>query len=135
MFEQSDEGKIAQRFLDNAFTNRGYPPHLIIELANIIQQAKAKTWVDVKVKPLPTGEDKRTTIGKVIRPETGSIDANNFMVGQRVLLGQGCRQEIGKVVRPETRSISFGVWVYSPTKGYASDYALSSVRPLPDGQL
>lgn len=58
-----------------------------------------------------------------------------YMIGQRVILiGLGGVKEIGTVVRSET-GLTRGVWVYSPTKGYASDYALTSVKPLPNGQL
>lgn len=54
-----------------------------------------------------------------------------FFIGQRVLVGN----EIGTVVKSETGRTHFGVWVFLPSRGYASDYALTSVRPLPDGQL
>ena len=56
------------------------------------------------------------------------------MIGQRVILGQGAMKEIGSVVNSET-GITRGVWVYSPIKGYASDYAFTNIRPLPDRQL
>lgn len=60
----------------------------------------------------------------------------DYRIGQRVLLAvRGGRTEIAKVVPSETGSYPFDVWVYSPSKGYASCYAYSSVRPLPDGQL
>ena len=55
-----------------------------------------------------------------------------YMIGQRVILNN---DEIGTVVKSETGRTSFGVWVFSPSNGYASDYALTSVKPLPDGQL
>ena len=59
----------------------------------------------------------------------------NFMIGQRVILTQGGGiKEIGTVVPSET-GITQGVWVMSPTKGYASDYATENVKPLPNGQL
>ena len=58
-----------------------------------------------------------------------------FMVGQRVILtGRGGAQEIGLVVTSET-GITHGVWVYSPTLGYASDYAIDNIQPLPNNQL
>ena len=58
------------------------------------------------------------------------------MIGQRVILtGQGGGDEIGTVVKSETGNTTFGVWVFSPSKNYASDYALTSVKPLPNGQL
>ena len=60
---------------------------------------------------------------------------NKFMIGQRVILTQrGGVQEIGTVVPSET-GVTHGVWVMSPTRGYASDYAEGNVRPLPNGQL
>lgn len=59
----------------------------------------------------------------------------DFMVGQRVILtGQGGVEEIGTVVKSEN-GYNNGVWVFSPTKNYASDYSLGSVKPLPNGQL
>lgn len=58
-----------------------------------------------------------------------------FMIGQRVILtGKGGVKEIGVVVPSET-GVTHGVWVLSPTRGYASDYAESSIEPLPEGQL
>ena len=59
-----------------------------------------------------------------------------FMIGQRVILTlQGGEKEIGKVVISETGNTTFGVWVFSPTRNYASDYAIHNVDPLPNGQL
>jgi hypothetical protein len=55
-----------------------------------------------------------------------------FMVGQRVVLNNN---EIGIVVKPEHLNTNFGVWVFSPSKGYASEYALHNIKPLPNGQL
>ena len=58
---------------------------------------------------------------------------SEYLIGQRVILNN-C--EIGTVVKPEDgRPPHFGVWVFSPSKGYASDYALHNVKPLPNGQL
>lgn len=54
-----------------------------------------------------------------------------FMIGQRVLLNN---TEIGEVRKPEHNN-STGVWVYSPSRGYASCYAKHNVKPLPNGQL
>ena len=62
------------------------------------------------------------------------MSKTNYMIGQRVILGQGAMKEIGSVVNSET-GITRGVWVYSPIKGYASDYAFTNIRPLPDRQL
>jgi len=59
-----------------------------------------------------------------------------YMIGQRVILtGKGGVKEIGTVVPSESGHTSFGVWVFSPTLKYASDYAFSSIKPLPNGQL
>ena len=55
-----------------------------------------------------------------------------YLIGQRVILHGS---EIGTVVKSETGKPHFGVWVFSPSRGYASDYALTSVAPLPNGQL
>ena len=55
-----------------------------------------------------------------------------YLIGQKIILNG---TEIGEVVESETGHTTFGVWVFSPSRGYASDYALTSVRPLPDGQL
>jgi len=53
----------------------------------------------------------------------------NFMIGQKVILtGSGGIKEIGTVVPSETGN-TYGVWVYSPTKKYASDYAVENVQP------
>jgi hypothetical protein len=58
-----------------------------------------------------------------------------FRVGQRVVLKYaGGVEEIGTVVPSET-GVTNGVWVYSPTKKYACDYALHNVYLLPNGQL
>lgn len=59
----------------------------------------------------------------------------DFMIGQRVVLtGLGGVKEIGTVVKSET-GFTQGVWVFSPSKNYASDYATHNVKPLPNGQL
>lgn len=55
----------------------------------------------------------------------------NFFTGQRVILNGS---EIGTVVKPEHNN-SKGVWVLSPSRGYASCYAECNVKPLPNGQL
>lgn len=54
-----------------------------------------------------------------------------YLIGQRVIVGN----EIGTVVVSETGVTTFGVWVYLPSKGYASDYSFDNVKPLPGGQL
>ena len=56
---------------------------------------------------------------------------SDYMIGQRVILNDF---EIGVVVLSESGTTR-GVWVMSPSKGYASDYALHNVKPLPNGQL
>lgn len=54
----------------------------------------------------------------------------DFMIGQKVLLTQvGGLKEIGTVVVSET-GITHGIWVFSPFRGYASDYSKDNVKPL-----
>lgn len=55
-----------------------------------------------------------------------------YLIGQRVILN---KKEIGTVVKPENNNLIHGIWVFSPSKNYASDYALHNVKPLPNGQL
>lgn len=82
--------------------------------------------------------DDHELVYEVVRRMCSSDEVQTpYMVGQRVILrGTGGTKEIGTVVPPpENLTTFFGVWVMSPTKGYASDYALSSVSPLPNGQM
>lgn len=52
-----------------------------------------------------------------------------YSVGQQVMMRGG---EICTVVEPEDgKPAHFGVWVFVPSRGYASDYALHNVSPLP----
>lgn len=54
------------------------------------------------------------------------------MIGQRVI----CCGEICTVVAPpKGQREHFGKWVFVPSKGYASDYSLGNIEPLPNGQL
>lgn len=58
-----------------------------------------------------------------------------YLIGQRVLLN---KTEIGTVVKPEREDLpntSDDIWVFSPSRGYASRYASHNVKPLPNGQL
>lgn len=55
-----------------------------------------------------------------------------YLIGQRVIINN---YEIGIVVKAPDGRTRFGVWVYSPSKDYASDYDLKNVKPLPNGQL
>ena len=56
---------------------------------------------------------------------------DNYLIGQRVIIkGEG----MGVVCKPE-RPPHFGIWVYSEARGYACDFALTSIEPLPNGQL
>lgn len=56
-----------------------------------------------------------------------------YMVGQRVLI---YGREIGTVLAPpDGQPTHFGIWVYSPSRGYACDFALHNISPLPNGQL
>ena len=61
-------------------------------------------------------------------------NVHSFLIGQRVVLNG---KEIGTVVMPEHNGSknSTDVWVFSPSKNYASCYANHNVRPLPNGQL
>lgn len=55
-----------------------------------------------------------------------------YLIGQRVIVGN----EICTVVAPpKGQREHFGKWVFVPSRGYASDYALTSIKPLPNGQL
>jgi hypothetical protein len=54
-----------------------------------------------------------------------------YLIGQRVIVNG----EIGTIVKPEHYQTNFGQWVYLPSRGYASDYALHNIKPLPNGQL
>jgi len=56
---------------------------------------------------------------------------SEYLLGQRVIVGN----EIGTVVKSESGHTHFGIWVFLPSKGYASDYSLDNVKPLPNGQL
>lgn len=66
---------------------------------------------------------------------------NKFLIGQRVIVGN----EIGVVhagktltnERQEVDNEQFSgyVWVYLPSKGYASNYSVNNVKPLPNNQL
>ena len=85
-----------------------------------------KYWMVNKEKwgsePKPETDDNKGLIMK-------------YLIGQRVILtGRGGIEEIGTVVRSES-GITRGVWVFSPTKNYASDYDEHNVKPLPNGQL
>lgn len=58
-----------------------------------------------------------------------------FIMGQRVLMySPGIGSEICTIVKSETGDTQ-GAWVYVPSRGYASDYALHNIQPLPDGKL
>lgn len=53
-----------------------------------------------------------------------------FLIGQRVIVGN----EIGIVTNPNP--ISEGkVWVMRPSLGFASQFSVDNVKPLPNGQL
>lgn len=58
-----------------------------------------------------------------------------FLIGQRVLLND---EEIGTIVSPERTDMpntDKQIWVWSPTKKYASYYDSCNVKPLPNNQL
>lgn len=63
-----------------------------------------------------------------------------FLIGQRVIV----HDEIGTVQRgptmvkgpPQRAEPGEGyVWVHLPSKGYASEFSVDNVKPLPGGQL
>ena len=60
------------------------------------------------------------------------VTTNKYYIGQRVLIDDSV---IGKVVVSETGRTNFGIWVFNPANGYASDYSFTSIKPLPNGQL
>lgn len=58
-----------------------------------------------------------------------------FLTGQRVILHGS---EIGTIVRPEREDMpntDKDMWVFSPSKNYASRYSTQNINPLPGGQL
>ncbi len=56
-----------------------------------------------------------------------------YLIGQRVILNNS---EIGVIVKPENNEFDqYRIWVMSPSRGYASAYAYTSIKPLPGGQL
>ena len=59
-----------------------------------------------------------------------------FLIGQRVILpAKNGGNEIGVIVSSESGKTNFGVWVFSPSRGHASDYDIKNITPLPRGQL
>lgn len=57
------------------------------------------------------------------------------MIGQRVILN---RSEIGTLVAPERKdspNTESRMWVFSPSRNYASQYDVCNIQPLPNGQL
>ena len=57
------------------------------------------------------------------------VDA--YYIGQRVIVNG----EIGTVEVNKSPSIKGCHWVFMPSRGFASEYANSNIRPLPNGQL
>lgn len=58
-----------------------------------------------------------------------------YLIGQRVVLGGS---EIGILVPSENKDLpntDKEMWVFSPSRGYASRYAVGNFQPLPNGQL
>ena len=58
----------------------------------------------------------------------------SYLIGQRVILNS---KEIGTVVKPEHSNCDevTSIWVFSPSKNYASCYDKCNVKPLPNDQL
>jgi len=50
-----------------------------------------------------------------------------YIIGQRVLLNNA---EIGTVVYKKNHYSDKTTWVYSPLKGYESEYANHNIKPL-----
>ena len=83
---------------------------------------------DMPVNPTPMNEAASVPVEAWVK--LADVVRKAFMIGQRVVLNG---EEIGTVMRPESQAK--GIWVFSPSKGYASAYAEHNVKPLPDGQL
>jgi hypothetical protein len=62
-----------------------------------------------------------------------STEKRGYLIGQRVIIkGEG----IGYVERPDPKHPAhFGIWVFSHSRGHSCNFALSSIEPLPNGQL
>lgn len=59
-------------------------------------------------------------------------DGSNFLIGQRVIVGR----EICTVDHQQESAWRAGhVWVFVPSRGYASCFDAHNVHPLPGGQL
>lgn len=89
-----------------------------------------------------TWEEANSRVCKFLNPSHWEVEPleqaeskpAKFLIGQRVIIHGN---EIGIVVDPESGLATSDneVWVRSPTKGFASCYAVNNVRPLPNGQL
>lgn len=58
-----------------------------------------------------------------------------YLIGQRVLLNG---DEIGVVEAPQRSDLpntDKEMWVYSPSRGYSSLYAIHNIKPLPNNAL
>lgn len=88
----------------------------------------SEVWTDVHMIPY--------TLYSFDDVQEAELNSPKYMIGQRVILkGRDGVEEIGTVVKSESGFTSFGAWVFSPSLNHASEYTLSSIRPLPNGQL
>ena len=58
-----------------------------------------------------------------------------YLIGQRVILNN---KEIGTIVKPDNKDLpntNNDIWVYSPSRGYASRYDTINIKPLTNNQL
>lgn len=58
----------------------------------------------------------------------------SYLLGQRVLLGNEICTTV-KSENPELPNTDKELWVFVPSRGYASRYAIGNIQPLPNGQL
>ena len=69
---------------------------------------------------------------QICKQENEKIINATYLIGQRVILNN---KEIGKIVPSEPGILSTSIRVFSPSRGYESDYALTNIKPLPNEQL
>ena len=80
-----------------------------------------------------TGIPTKMLTGKNVKAGVG------YFIGQRVILND---EEIGTIQAAENKhridempNTDKHVWVFSPSREYASHYATHNIKPLPNGQL
>ncbi len=70
-----------------------------------------------------------------LRAKIKRMANSDFLIGQRVILNNS---EIGQIVKPENEALpndDCNLWVYAPSKGFASRYSRANIKPLTSGQL